>query len=466
MDLTNKHILVVGLGKSGVSAARFLVERGCLVTVTDNRTEDELCDVLPEIRKMGVAVELGHHSVDMFEEADLIVLSPGVPHTIEPVRRAREKNIPVIGEIELAYHFIDIPIIAITGTNGKSTTTLLLGEMLAQSGFTALLGGNLGTPMIAYANKHDTADFMVAEISSFQLDTIEKFKPKVSILLNITDDHLDRYPDFDAYAQSKARIFKNQDAGDICILNDEDMVVRSISKNLTARRFVFNCSQSIESRARVPGESRARVPGENRAWVTGQTIWFHTKDAGVCEIDCSEIFLRGHHNLENASAAGLAVLALGGTISGIEGALKQFKGLPHRVEYIDTIDGVKYYDDSKATNVDAVLRALESFFSPVVLIMGGRDKGGSYESLRSQVGQKVKQLILLGEAAEKIKKTIGDLVPTEMVSTMSMAVNMADKSTVHGDAVLLSPACSSFDMYESYAQRGNDFKQAVYQLKG
>lgn len=450
MDLTNKHILVVGLGKSGISTARFLTERGCRVTVTDNRVEDELCDVLPEIRKMGVAVELGQHRIETFEDADLIVLSPGVPHTIEPVRMAVGKNIPVIGEIELAYHFIDIPIIAITGTNGKSTTTLLLGEMLEQSGFTVLLGGNLGTPMIKYAGKHDTADFMVVEISSFQLDTIERFKPKVSILLNIADDHLDRYPDFDAYAQSKAGIFKNQDATDICILNDKDPNVRSISENLTARRFTFNCSQSIE----------------NRAWVTGQTIWFHTKDAGVCEIDCSKIFLRGHHNLENASAAGLAILALGGTISGIEGALKQFKGLPHRVEYIDTIDGVKYYDDSKATNVDAVLRALESFFSPVVLIMGGRDKGGSYESLRSQVGQKVKLLILLGEAAEKIKETIGDPVATEMVSTMSMAVNMADKSTVPGDTVLLSPACSSFDMYESYAQRGNDFKQAVYQLKG
>jgi UDP-N-acetylmuramoylalanine--D-glutamate ligase len=458
MDLTNKHILVVGLGKSGISTARFLVNRGCRVTVTDNRSEDELRDVLPGIRKMGVGVELGHHKDETFERADLIVLSPGVPHTIEPLRRAREKNIPVIGEIEMAYHFIDIPIIAITGTNGKSTTTLLLGEMLEQSGFTAILGGNLGPPMIAYANKHDTADFMVAEISSFQLDTIERFKPKVSIILNITDDHLDRYPDFDAYAQSKARIFNNQDATDICILNDKDPIVRSVSKKLAARRFVFNCSQSIEN--------RARVPGENRAWVTDQTIWFHTKDAGDQKIDCTDIPLTGQYNLENASAAGLAVLALGGKISGIEAALKKFKGLSHRVEFVDTIDGVKYYDDSKATNVDAVLRALESFFSPVVLIMGGRDKGGSYESLRSQVGQKVKQLILLGEAAEKINETIGDLVPTEMVSTMTQAVNMADKSTVSGDTVLLSPACSSFDMYESYAQRGSDFKQAVYHLKG
>ncbi len=458
MDLTNKHILVVGLGKSGVAVARFLVERKCRVTVTDNRAEDELCDVLPEIRKMGVSVEIGQHRIETFEQVDLIVLSPGVPHTIEPVRRAVGKNIPVIGEIELACYFIDIPIIAITGTNGKSTTTLLLGEMLKQSGFKALLGGNLGTPMIEFAKKHDAADFMVAEISSFQLDTIEKFKPKVSILLNIADDHLDRYLDFDAYAQSKAGIFKNQDATDICILNDEDPVIRSISKDLTARRFVFNAAQS--------NESRARVPGENRAWVTGQTIWFHTNDIGVCEIDCSEIFLRGRHNLENASAAGLAVLALGGTIRGIKGALKQFKGLPHRVEYIDTINGVKYYDDSKATNVDAVARALESFFSPVVLIMGGRDKGGSYESLRTQVGQKVKKLILLGEAAEKIKKTIGDMVATEMVATMAQAVNMADKSTVPGDTVLLSPACSSFDMYDSYAQRGNDFSRAVYHLKG
>ncbi len=439
----------MGLGRSGISVAKFLATQGCTVTAADNRSEDVFGDALSEIRSLGICVALGPHNPEIFENCDLVVLSPGVPHTIAPVNRAREKNIPVIGEIELAYHFINIPIIAVTGTNGKSTTTLLIGEMLQQSGFRALTGGNLGTPLIELIDQQETADFIVAEISSFQLDTIDKFKPLVSIILNITDDHLDRYEGFNGYAASKARIFENQTVQDVCVLNESDATIVSIAEKLTAQRFAFNC----------------RHFNENRSWISGQTIWFHTPDAGDRHVDCIDIPLTGCHNLENASAAGLAVLAVGGTISGITGALQNFKGLSHRVEYVDTVNGIRFYDDSKATNVDAVSRALESFSSPVVLIMGGRDKGGGYESLRPRISQCVKQLIVMGEAAGKIKSVFEDMVPTTMAADMAQAVKLAASFSAPQDSVLLSPACSSFDMYDSYAQRGRDFARTVERLK-
>ena len=449
MDLKNKHILVVGLGKSGISVVKFLHSRGCIVTAVDNRSDEALGEVLNEIRNLGINIELGPHNNETFENCDLIVLSPGVPHTIAPLNFARGKKIPVIGEIELAYHFINIPIIAVTGTNGKSTTTLLIAEMLEHSGFKALAGGNLGTPLIELVAKQETVDFIVAEISSFQLDTIDKFRPLVSIILNITDDHLERYTDFDSYARSKARIFENQEANDICVFNEADATILTVLENLAARRFVFNCRQF----------------NEYRAWISEQTICFHSPDDGDQHVDCTDIPLIGRHNLENVSAAGLAVLAVGGSISGIKSALQNFKGLAHRVEYVDTVEDVQFYDDSKATNVDAVARALESFSSPVILIMGGRDKGGGYESLRKQFAQCVKQLIVLGEAAEKIKSVFEDMVPTVMASDMVQAVDLAASFADSGDTVLLSPACSSFDMYDSYAQRGSDFVRSVSLLK-
>ena len=453
MDLSNKQILVVGLGRSGVSTATFLVGGnrfpGCRVTAADSRDEATFGGTLDELRNLGVHLEFGPHRMETFENADLIVLSPGVPHTIPPVARAREKGIPVIGEIELAYHFINIPIVAVTGTNGKSTTTLLITEMLNHSGFSAIAGGNLGTPLIELVDRQHTADFIVAEISSFQLDTTQNFKPLVSVILNITDDHLDRYPDFAAYARSKARIFKNQSMGDICVLNEADETILSVAENLAARRFVFN-SQKFS---------------ENRSWISEHTIWFYTPESGEQHVDTGEILLVGRHNLENISAAGLAVLAIGGTTGGIQGALKNFKGLPHRVTYVDTVGGIRFYDDSKATNVNAVDRALESFDTPVVLIMGGRDKGGGYESLTPRVAKSVRHLVVLGEAAGKITSAFKDIVPVTDAADMAGAVKAAAQAAAPGDCVLLSPACSSFDMYESYAHRGEDFARAVNLLK-
>lgn len=449
MNLKNKHVLVVGLGRSGMAMARFLRRLDAVVTVADQRKEESLKDSIKGLRSLRVNLSLGPHQAEVFENCDLVVLSPGVPHTIDPVNRAREKGIPVIGEVELAYRFIHTPILAITGTNGKSTTTLLVAEMLRHCGFRAVAGGNLGTPLMELVDQQAGMDFIVAEISSFQLDTIERFKPLVSVILNITDDHLDRYPDFEAYARSKARIFENQGPGDICVINEADPTVLSVSKNLKARRFAFNCREFNES----------------RAWINDQTICFHTPELGDQYVDCTDISLTGRHNLENAAAAGLAVLGVGGAVPGIKSALAGFKGLSHRMEYVDTVGGVRFYDDSKATNVDAVVRALESFTSPVVLIMGGRDKGGAYDSLIDPIRRCVKQVIVMGEAAEIIMSALKDVVTMVRVPNMAGAVAEAGQVAKEGDTVLLSPACSSFDMYESYARRGEDFARRVKDLK-
>ncbi|MDA8405064.1 MAG: UDP-N-acetylmuramoyl-L-alanine--D-glutamate ligase, partial [Desulfobacteraceae bacterium] len=275
-------------------------------------------------------------------------------------------------------------------------------------------------------------------------------RPHVSVILNITDDHLERYTDFDDYARSKARIFANQESGDVCVINAADPAILAVSGRMPAAKFAFNCTQMVD----------------NRAWIDGRTLWFHTPDDGDQPVDCSDIPLKGRHNLENAAAAGLAALAAGGTMAGINGALKIFQGLHHRVEYVDTRDGVAFVDDSKATNVDAVVRALESFSGPVVLIMGGRDKGGSYERLKSQMARCVKQVIVMGEAAEKIASVVKDTVPVVRAGDMREAVALAAETAVSGDTVLLSPACSSFDMYTSYAHRGDDFVRSIAQLTG
>jgi UDP-N-acetylmuramoylalanine--D-glutamate ligase len=449
MNLKDKHIVVVGLGRTGVSLCGFLVGQGASVIAVDSATEEKIKEAASTLQKLGVRTILGPHEDLVFESADMIILSPGVPHTLPQFIKARTKNIPVIGEIEIAGRFIKTPIIAVTGTNGKSTVTMLIGAMLQAAGHRVFLGGNLGTPLIDYVCQNQPADFVVAEISSFQLDTIETFKPKVSVLLNITDDHLDRYEDFNEYAQSKARIFLNQTQEDIAVINGADSAIVSVTGDIRASRHVYNYDSGVA----------------NRAWIDGQTVYFHVDGKETFSIDCADIPLKGRFNLENACAAGLAVLAVGISSPAIEKALRGFEGLSHRVQYVDTINGVRYYDDSKGTNVDAVVRALESFSSPVVLIMGGRDKGGGYEVLGPQLDRVVKHLIVMGEAAEKIEKALGKRAPTTRAAHMEEAVKTASDMASDGDTVLLSPACSSFDKYSSYAQRGDDFKHQISKLK-
>jgi len=456
MEIAGKNITVVGLGKTGMALARFLKKRGAAVVVTDMAAEEDLGPQVQELRQMGIVLEAGRHRPETFQQADLIVLSPGVPHTIAPVVRAQESGTVVMGEIELASRFIEEPIVAVTGTNGKTTTTELLGDMLKRSGLDVFVGGNIGDPLIGYVDAGRRADAIVAEISSFQLDTIDHFRPQIAVLLNITIDHLDRYPDFEAYAASKMRIFENQQTSDIAVLNSSDPLVRSLTSNLKNKKLFYPQAGA----------------DEDGAFINGSRIRFQANDPGPLDVssqrqwslDLSRIKLRGRHNLENACAAGLAAIATGARPEAIQEALDQFHGGAHRLEYLDTIEDVEFFNDSKATNVDAVIRAVQCFDKPVVLIMGGLDKGSNFEPLRNFFRGHIKSLIVMGQAAGLIRTALGDLTPTVAATSMAEAIKHARQAASPGDVVLLSPGCASFDMYDNYAQRGDDFRQKVMNL--
>ena len=465
MELAHKNIVVVGLGVTGMAVARFLKNREAAVVVTDMAAESDLGAKLHDLQAAGISLELGGHRTETFETADLIVLSPGVSHTMGPVNRAREQGVPVIGEVELAAGFIRRPIIAVTGTNGKTTTTELLGEMLKRSGFSVFVGGNIGNPLIEYVDGRVEADAIVAEISSFQLDTIEAFRPHIGVLLNITADHLDRYPNFATYAASKIRLFENQKSDDIAVLNGTDRLVRSLTENIKSQKLIYPDPGSDEDGATLNDHSITMYSdifdsAAPRIRNPKSEIQNHIT------LDLSAIKLTGRHNLENACAAGLAALAFGTRPDAIQDTLIHYKGSAHRLEFITTIDDIDFYNDSKATNVDAVKRAVECFDRPVILIMGGQDKGGNFKELAGVVTRKVKKLILMGQAADLIRKALADSAPVLPVESMAQAADQAYRTATTGDVVLLSPGCASFDMYDNYAQRGNDFKSAVENLQG
>ena len=451
MQLEHAKALVVGMGRSGFETASFLRQRGARVTISEMAGQDEMGDAAGKFHELGVRTEFGGHVMETFTGADFIVVSPGVPHTIPPIRAAQDKGVPLLGEIELASRFIKEPMIAVTGTNGKTTTTQLIGDMLEQSGQTVFVGGNIGTPLISYLTGHEKAQRLVVEVSSFQLDTTTRFRPDISLLLNISDDHLDRYPDMEAYAESKGRILKNQTKNDIAVLNGEDQRIRQLCNGSEPEKMFFT----------------GRWEEEKGADIGTHAITFHGLDPlhQPAAIELSRVPLTCRHELENISAAGLAALAGGGTLSGIQNALHGFRGLPHRMECVATLDGIPFYNDSKATNVDAVLRAIECLKGPIHLIMGGRDKGGQFHLLASSIQQKVKNLILLGEAAPDIKAALGNLTTTRIVATMQEAVSFAHTSASPGEVVLLSPACASFDMYQDYKERGEAFRKTVCERK-
>lgn len=458
MDLNNKHISVVGLGVTGEAVARFLIKRGAVVTVTDSGSGDQLRKTAEKLQSMGVLIEIGGHNPRLFNDAEMIILSPGVPHTAKHFEEARQRGIPVLGEIELAYRFISEPIIAVTGTNGKTTTTTLLGEMLKKSGKRTFVGGNIGNALIGYIDSNQKADFLVVELSSFQLDTIKHFRPDVAVLLNITDDHMDRYPDFQSYVDSKARIFENQTSNDVAVLNGFDQAIVEISSRIKSRKIFFYRNDKTLIRSRdyavikeVNGESKQRISvnmGNLSAWIP----------------DLSGFSPAGIHNLENASAAILAALAAGATTEGIDSALKDFKGLAHRLEKVATIEGVDFINDSKATNTDSVAKAIESFDRPQILIMGGRDKDSDFQRLIPVVHNHVKHLVLIGESAEKIYGILSKIVEAEFADSMSDAVKKAFEASAPGDVVLLAPGCASFDMYSNYKERGEDFRRAILSI--
>jgi len=447
MKLSGKHIVVVGLARSGASIARFLAERGARVVVSDSKPREALGDLPAAMEAEGIALDLSGHTPHLFESADLVVLSPGVPHTLAPLKRARALGVSVVGEIELASRFIDAPMLAVTGTNGKTTTTALLAEMMAASGMKVFTGGNIGTPLTEYLRADDPADVVVVELSSFQLDTIESFRPHVAVLLNITDDHLDRYPDFDAYKRSKGRVFENQQQGDVAILNTADPHVADIGRILQNRKLTIGGT------------------GPNAAAVTRNQVTIRTPDLPEMKIDLSKSTLVGEHNRQNIAASALAALSAGATPEGIQEAVDHFQGLPHRIEYVDTISGVRFYNDSKATNIDAVEKAVTGFDDPIVLIMGGRHKGGRFASLSDALKKKARAIVAIGESKKKIVSALAPCIKTVEAGDLDDAVSKAFSKARSGDAVVLSPACSSFDMFTNYNERGDKFRESVHRLK-
>jgi UDP-N-acetylmuramoylalanine--D-glutamate ligase len=466
LALQDKQVLVVGLGKTGLAVARFMKNKKAQVAVADLMTEEQLGPRAQKALSMGISLELGPHNAETFLSCDLIVVSPGVPLSLPPLEAATEAGIPIIGEIELAARYIEEPIIAITGTNGKTTTTQLVGEMLRASGLRVFVGGNIGNPLIDYVDSEGKADVIVAEISSFQLDTTKRFKPKVGVLLNISEDHLDRYSDFQSYRQAKEKLFENQEDTDIAVLNWGDPLVRNLESAIHAKGLYFNIDSKIPKHTH-PFEGRKKVPSEglHGVHVRGDQMICRLPGRAPLTFNLVEFDLKGAHNFENAAAACLAALSCGAAPSGVQRALDTFKGLHHRLEQVATVNGVQYYNDSKGTNVGAVMRSLESFDVPVILIMGGRDKGGDYALLKKLIKMRVKRLIAIGEARQKILGVLGGGTDSYEARSLEEAVRTGTASASPGDVVLLSPGCSSFDMFRDYAERGEAFCRLVENLQ-
>ena len=449
IEFYNRKILVVGLGISGLNAARWLSKQGAVVTVSEERPETELnTTICKDVQKLGIALETGRHQKETFLKSEMIVLSPGVPHHMEPIRAAKNAGIPVTGELELSSRLIDTPMIAVTGTNGKSTVTALLGSLLKNANLKVFVGGNIGTPLMAYVDRGEKADYVVVEVSSFQLDTIETFCPFISILLNISPDHLDRYRSYEDYAQSKLRIFSNQRAGAYLILNDDDEILSSVNPPSGVSVIRFGVKRKEGRHAYVQNN-------DIKASLTGR---------GHIHFSLKPFKLPGKHNLENLLAVTLAGLILGIEPTVIQQTMGDFKGLPNRLEHVAEFSGVEFYNDSKATNVDAAVKAITSFDKPVILIAGGRHKGADYARLVKAARGGVRKAIFLGESRELLARSFEGTVPFLMAKDMDEAVSIAFSQADKGDAVLLAPACSSFDMFSDYAHRGVVFRSAVERL--
>jgi UDP-N-acetylmuramoylalanine--D-glutamate ligase len=453
MELNGKRVLVVGLGKSGVASALFLKARGARVTVSDTKSGDELRNEIPVLLDHGITVETGGHGERTFHGQDLIVVSPGVPVDAPPLVQARALGETVIGEIELAARFLPGPIVAITGSNGKTTTTALVGEIMNAAGFPALVGGNIGTPAISLADRATPETVIVLEVSSFQLETIQTFRPKVAVVLNVTPDHLDRHRTFEVYTDAKARIFENQQGGEFAVLNADDPTCGSMGRRTRAQVFWFSRQKEVSQ----------------GAWVRDGNIVVRDSSGQREIMQVSEIPLKGAHNLENVLAAACAGVLMGCAPDKIRQAVRDFKAVEHRLEFVATVGGVDYYNDSKATNVDATIKALESFSANIHLILGGKDKGSDYSVLNELLRERVRRVYTIGAAASKIESQIvssknggPEIVHAE---TLETAIRKAHAVAQAGDVVLLAPACASFDQFKNYEQRGRVFKEIVRGLK-
>ena len=448
MELTNKRVLVVGLGKSGVASALFLKSRGARVTVSDSKPEAELRNEILLLLDRGITVETGGHGDRTFRGQDLIVVSPGVPFDAPQLEQARAIKVPVIGELELAAQFLAGPIVAITGANGKTTTTSLAGEIIAAGKFPTLVGGNIGTPAITFVDQAKSQTWIVLEVSSFQLETIVTFRPHISVILNITPDHLDRHKTFANYVNAKARIFENQNPDDFAVLNADDPTTADLAGRTRARLYWFS----------------RKKPVERGAFVREGHILFRDGQREREIVVLADIPLKGAHNLENV-LAGVVIGSLVGCEPGqIREAVGSFKAVEHRLEFVAKIAGVDYYNDSKATNVDATIKALESFPANIHLILGGKDKGSDYTVLNELLRQRVKRVYTIGAAAPKIESQIKGAVDVDHAETLEVAIRRASESATAGDVVLLAPACASFDQFQSYEHRGRVFKETVLSM--
>ncbi len=447
MEVAGKKIAVIGMGKTGIAAAAFLGGFGATVLAADEKPSHQWGEAFDSMAGQPW-MTVGSYDVTALDGVDMVVPSPGIPPYHDILEAAQKRNIPIMSEIELAYRFIKVPIVAVTGTNGKTTTTTLLGKILTHAGKKVFVGGNIGNPLIEYAGSPQTDDLIVAEISSFQLQWIKTFRPHVALLLNITCDHFNYHGSFEEYRRVKARIFEQQQESDLAILNAEDETQEGLASSIMAQVVRFSSSRSLS-------------PG---ICLQDDLIVYRKADGSEERYPLSMISLPGLHNVENVMAAVPAARFCGCSQESIVEAVSQFRGLPHRIEFAGEKRSVQFYDDSKGTNVDAVIRALQTFSTPVILLLGGRDKDGNFKALQPLLSFKAKQVVLFGEARDSIEPQIGKGAPVWKESTLREAVERAYQNARPGDIVLLSPGCASFDEFTNYKERGNYFKEVVRNL--
>ncbi|MBI4228690.1 MAG: UDP-N-acetylmuramoyl-L-alanine--D-glutamate ligase [Deltaproteobacteria bacterium] len=442
MELEKRKVLVVGLGKTGLETVRFLLGKGAQIRISDITSLEELPNEVKEFSKKGVEIETGLHKTETFLWADTIVLSPGVSFNIPQVKEAVAHGIEVMSEIELASRFIKTPVIAVTGSNGKTTTCSLIASILEKAGRKVFLGGNIGTPLIEVAERDHRYEFLVLELSSFQIQGINKFKPYIATILNVSPNHLDHHESFQEYVQSKMNLFSNQDGGDWAIYNRDDAIITRYLSTIKSKTIPFG-----------------REPVENGIFYDGRCVRF-----GEDVYDFTNMKLLGAHNIENAMAAVVVSRIIGCSPAQIEREISEFNPLPHRIEFVCALNGARFYNDSKSTSPGATLRALECFKNSIILISGGKDKGLNYDILNNEIRNKVKLLVLFGESRFRLQRELGSSADTSLVESLEEALEKAVGGMHVGDTVLFSPACSSFDMYSSYEERGRVFKELVQRL--
>ena len=464
----NKKVLIVGFGITGVAVAKYMAKQGAQITVTDSKEKKDLADSISACSELTIEYEFGKHQSRPFQSAELIVVSPGVPLSIKPLEEAREKNIPITSELELALAVINVPIIAVTGTNGKTTTTTLIGEMFREDGKKVFVGGNIGRPLLDYVTEELSAEMIVLELSSFQLETCQKLNPVAAVFTNIEEDHLDRYGDMASYVQAKKGLLKACTAKSLVVLNHDNPNVAQFSEAAPGKVTWFTKKDPLTvGGAFAENFAGAYFDVKKKQVITKLEVVEGSAKPELKEeiYDLSAFRLFGEHNKENLLAAICAARPLGVSQKAIQMVINTFKGVPHRLEFIRKKDGVFFFNDSKGTNVMSVQKSLSAFTAnPIILIAGGKDKNSDFAPLADLVKKKCKILILLGEAKEKINRALGDYAETYLVGTFEEAVLLSYQKSRSGDIILLSPGCASYDMFKNFEVRGDYFKKLVAQI--